>query len=319
VSDGLPPAVSIREVAPRDGLQIEAPVPLAAKLELIAAIARTGVTRVEATSFVSPRAVPSLADAEQVAGALGRWPAITWSSLVASLTGARRAIDAGIKELEYVISVSDAHSRANVGRTTAEAVALIGPIAETVHTAGSRLEVIVAVAWDCPFTGPTPPGRTLAVLGEAVRRGADTLCVADTIGTATPPRVTALLRAAREVAAGLDVGAHFHNTRGTGIACALAAMQTGITSLDASVGGLGGCPYAPGATGNIATEELVYALTGSEVSTGLDLEAILEAAAVAERIVGHDLASSLYRAGGVNRARDLAAGWDSPVAPTSPA
>jgi hydroxymethylglutaryl-CoA lyase len=293
--------VSIREVGPRDGLQIEQPIPTAAKLDLLAALAATGVRRIEATSFVSPRAVPALADAEDVAAALARWPQITWSALVASIRGAERAIASGVTNVEYVVSAADAHSRANVGRDTAESQALIGPIAELVHAGGGTLEVIIATAWDCPFTGPTPLDRTVGVAREALARGADALCLGDTIGTTTPVRVRELVAAVRGLDPAVDVGAHFHDTRGTGIANALTAVLAGVTSLDASVGGLGGCPFAPGASGNIATEELVYMLDG--VETGIDLDAVLAAAAIAERAVGHELSSSLYRAGG--RARPL--------------
>ena len=295
--------MSVREVGPRDGLQIERPIPLAAKLAMLEALAATGVRRIEATSFVSPQAVPALADAEEVAAALGRWPDIRWSALVASRRGADRAIAAGVIDLEYVVSAADAHSQANVGRSTAESVELIGPIADAVHDAGGQLEVIVATAWDCPFAGPTDPSRTVDVTREALTRGADALCLGDTIGTTVPGRVLDLVAEVRGLDAAVDVGVHLHNTRGTGIANALAAVQAGVTSLDASVGGLGGCPFAPGASGNIATEELVYLLDGCGVQTGIDLDAVLTAAAVTERAVGHELASNLYRAGG--RARPL--------------
>lgn len=294
----LPATVRIREVGPRDGLQIEQPIPLEDKLAMIGALAATGVTRIEATAFVSARAVPAMADAEQVAAALHRWPGITWSALVPSVKGAQRAIAAGVTNLEYVISASDAHSTANVGRTTAESVALVDEIARLTHEAAGTLEVIVATAWDDPFTGRTPRERTIGVVREAVARGADVLCLADTIGTTTPVRVLDLLEGVRAVAEGLDVGAHFHDTRGTGIANALAAVQAGVVSLDASVGGLGGCPFAPGASGNIATEELVYMLEECGVSTGIDLDAMLAAGQITEKAVRHELTSSLYRAGG---------------------
>lgn len=307
----LPVAVDIREVGPRDGLQIEAPMAWADKVAMFEALARTGARRIEATSFVSPRAVPSMADAEQVAGLVAQWPDIHWSSLVASVNGARRSIAAGLPNLEYVVSASDTHSRANVGRGTDESIALIGEIADLAHAAGGALEVIVATAWDCPFAGRTPASDTVRVLAEAVIRGADALALGDTIGTTTPRRVVDLVEDAREMLAdrdrtGVDIGVHFHDTRGTGIANALAAVQAGVTSLDASVGGLGGCPFAPGASGNIATEELVYMLEESGVATGIDLDAVLEAAAATEKGVGHGLPSSLYKAGGrsVPRPRD---------------
>ena len=202
----LPTAVDVREVGMRDGLQLEDPLPLYDKLALLEALVATGVRRIEVTSFVSPRAVPALADADQLAAELHGFEGVHFSALVANPRGAVRAVDAGIAHLEYVVSASDSHSRANAGRPTAEAVAAVGEIAALAHGAGGSLEVIVATAWDCPF--------------------------------------------------------------------------------------------APGASGNIATEELVYWLADAEVHTGIDLDAVLAAAAVTERAVGHELPSSLYRAGG---------------------
>jgi hydroxymethylglutaryl-CoA lyase len=294
----LPTAVDIREVGMRDGLQLEAPVPLDAKLEMLEALVATGVRRIEATSFVSPKAVPALADADQVAAELGRWGDVHWSALVANARGAVRAVDAGVADLEYVVSASDGHSRANAGRPTAEAVAAVGEVAALAHGAGGSLEVIIATAWDCPFDGRTPITRTVDVARAAVTAGADQLCLGDTIGTTTPLRVVQLLDAVRRACPGIPVGVHFHDTRGTGQANALAAIQAGVSQLDSSIGGLGGCPFAPGASGNIATEELVYMLEESGVRTGLDLDAVLGAARVTEQAVGHELPSSLYRAGG---------------------
>ncbi|MGY1856152.1 hydroxymethylglutaryl-CoA lyase [Modestobacter sp. SYSU DS0290] len=294
----LPTAVDVREVGMRDGLQLEDPLPLADKLAMLAAIVATGVRRVEVTSFVSPKAVPALADADQVAAELHRFPGVHFSALVANARGAVRAVDAGVPHLEYVVSAADSHSRANAGRTTAEALAAVGEIAGLAQGAGGSLEVVVATAWDCPFDGRTPIARTVDVARAAVTGGADALCLGDTIGTTTPARVVRLLDAVRRACPGTPVGVHFHDTRGTGQANALAAVQAGVTQLDASVGGLGGCPFAPGASGNIATEELVYWLTDAEVDTGIDLTALLAAAAVTERAVGHPLPSSLHRAGG---------------------
>jgi hydroxymethylglutaryl-CoA lyase len=294
----LPAAVDIREVGMRDGLQLEAPVPLDAKLEMLEALVATGVRRIEATSFVSPKAVPALADADQLAAELARWGNVHWSALVANPRGAARAVDAGVAHLEYVVSASDGHSRANAGRSTADAVAAVGEIAALAHGAGGSLEVIIATAWDCPFDGRTPIPRTVDVARASVTAGADQLCLGDTIGTTTPLRVVQLLDAVRRACPGTAVGVHFHDTRGTGQANALAAVQAGVTQLDSSVGGLGGCPFAPGASGNIATEELVYMLEESGVQTGMDLDAVLTAARVAEQAIGHELPSSLYRAGG---------------------
>jgi hydroxymethylglutaryl-CoA lyase len=294
----LPERIDIREVGMRDGLQLEDPVPLEGKLAMLEAIVATGVHRVEVTSFVSPKAVPALADADEVAKHLVQWPDIHFSALVANVRGAVRAIDAGVPNLEYVVSAADSHSLANAGRKTADAAAAIGEIAALAHDAGGSLEVIIATAWDCPFDGQTDPARTLDVVRSAARQGADQLCLGDTIGTVTPRRTVTLIDAVRDEAPGLDVGVHFHDTRGTGQANALAAILNGVRQLDASVGGLGGCPFAPGASGNIATEELVYWTEDAGITSGLDLGAVIEAARVTERAVGHVLPSSLYRAGG---------------------
>ena len=293
----LPEHVTIREVALRDGLQIETPIPLAAKLELLAAIAATGVREVEATAFVSPSKVPALADAPEFSAQLAAYPDIEFSALVASPNGARRAIAAGLHSLEYVVSAADGHSNANVGRSSAEATAQIAEIVAIAHDAGVSVEVIIATAWDCPFDGPTPPERVLAVVDAAVGFGADRLAIADTIGTATPGRVTALVAAVRPRVGELPLGAHFHNTRGSGLASAYAAVTAGVTRLDASIGGLGGCPFAPGASGNIATEDLVYLLRDSGIGVDVDLSAAISAARVAQNLVGHDLPSALLRAG----------------------
>lgn len=296
----LPAKVDIREVCLRDGLQIEAPISLSAKIELLEAIVATGVREVEATAFVSPSKVPALADAAELAQELHRYRAshdVEFSALVASPNGAKRAIAAGLDSIEYVVSASDAHSRANVGRDTAEATTAIADVTRIAHDQGARVEVIIATAWDCPFDGPTDPRRVIDIASAAVELGVDRIAIADTIGTTTPLRVSTLIEAIRPIVDGLPLGAHFHNTRGAGLASAFAAVQAGITRLDASVGGLGGCPFAPGASGNIATEDLVYLLRDSGISTDVDLDAAIAAARIAQRAVGHELPSALLRAG----------------------
>ena len=292
--------VTIREVALRDGLQIEDPIPLSAKLELLEAILATGVREVEATAFVSPSKVPALADAAALAAELPRLReahGVEFSALVAGPGGANRAIAAGMSSIEYVVSAADGHSRANVGRSTAESTDLIADIARTAHENDAGVEVIIATAWDCPFDGPTDPRRVLEIATAAVEIGADRIAIADTIGTATPRRVTTLIELIRPVVGDLPLGAHFHDTRGAGLASAYAAVIAGVRRLDSSVGGLGGCPFAPGASGNIATEDLVYLLRDSGIGTDVDLQAAIHAADVARRVVGHDLPGALLRAG----------------------
>jgi len=309
----LPTRVDIREVGPRDGLQIEAPISTDEKIRLVTALVATGVQRIEATAFVSPRAVPAMADAERIAEYVQSVPGVDWSGLVASPNGAKRAVATGLRTIEYVVSASDGHSHANARRSTQEAVDAVAEVASIVHDVGGKLEVIIAVSWDCPFDGPTDPARTASIAARALELGADQLCFGDTIGTTTPVRVWRLFDAVRAAIGGgvgadpVPLGAHFHNTRGTGIASAFAAVQAGVTQLDASVGGLGGCPFAPGASGNIATEELVYLLDDAGITTGVDMTKVLEAAAVATELVGHPLESNLFRAGGRNRPRGVPA------------
>lgn len=289
--------VTIREVALRDGLQIEQPIPLSAKLELLEAIASTGVREIEACAFVSPSKVPSMADAAELAAELHRYPDIEFSALVASPNGAKRAVAAGLPAIEYVVAASDAFSHANVGRSAAEATAQIADIVTIADAADVKVEVIIATAWDCPFNGPTPPQRVVDIASAAREYGVDRLSIADTIGTATPGRVSSLITTLRPVIGHLPLGGHFHNTRGAGLASAYAAVSAGVDRLDSSVGGLGGCPFAPGATGNIATEDLVYLLTDSGIDVDIDLGKAVAAAEVARSAVGHDLPGALLRAG----------------------
>lgn len=293
----LPDKVDIREVCLRDGLQIETPIPLSAKVAILEAIVATGVREVEATAFVSPSKVPALADAAELAEELHRFPDVEFSALVASPNGAKRAIAAGLSSIEYVVSASDAHSQANVGRTSAEATAQIAEIVAIAADSNTSVEVIIATAWDCPFDGPTDPQRVLDIVSSAVGFGVNRIAIADTIGTTTPRRVSSLIAQVRLLTGGLPLGAHFHNTRGAGLASAYAAVQSGVTRLDASVGGLGGCPFAPGASGNIATEDLVYLLRDSDIAVDVDLAAAIDAARIAQEAVGHELPSALLRAG----------------------
>lgn len=296
----LPSHVTIREVCLRDGLQIEEPITLAAKVELLAAVVATGVREIEATAFVSPSKVPALADAAALAAELPRFRQshdVEFSALVAGPGGAGRAVAAGMGSIEYVVSAADGHSQANVGRSTNDATHLIADITRIAHEHDATIEVIIATAWDCPFDGPTDPQRVVDIAIAAFELGADRIAIADTIGTTTPRRVTDLINRVRPRIGDLPLGAHFHNTRGTGLASAYAAVSAGVTRLDSSVGGLGGCPFAPGASGNIATEDLVYMLRDSDIGIDVDLQAAIHAARVAQAAVGHDLPSALLRAG----------------------
>jgi hydroxymethylglutaryl-CoA lyase len=293
----LPTRVSIREVGPRDGLQNEDPVSTEAKIELIDRLSATGVQRIEAVSFVRPEAIPQMADASEVWAGIRRAPSVRYSALVPNRRGAGRALDAGVAELEAVVSASDTHNRKNVNRGTAESLDDIAGIIDQAHRSGATCQVVVATAWGCPFEGDVPVERVVAAAGRAVADGADSISFGDTTGMATPGRVRSLVGEFRSAYPDVPLNLHFHNTRGVGLANVLTALELGVADFDASVGGLGGCPYAPGATGNIATEELIHMVEDMGVDTGIDLEAMIEAAADAERVIGRRLPSQVLRAG----------------------
>jgi hydroxymethylglutaryl-CoA lyase len=293
----LPRQISVREVGPRDGLQNEQPVPTAAKIELIDKLSATGVQRIEAVSFVRPDAIPQMADAEEVWHGIARAEQVRYSALVPNLRGAIRALDNGLTEIEAVVSASDTHNRKNVNRSTEQSLDEIAQIIELAHDRGATCQVIVSTAWGCPYEGDVPVERVVATAGRSVADGADTISFGDTTGMATPGRVYRLVGEFRSAYPDSALNLHFHNTRGTGLANVLAALQLGVADFDASVGGLGGCPYAPGATGNIATEELVHMVEDMGVRTGIDLAKLIDAAADAERIIGRELPSQVLRAG----------------------
>jgi hydroxymethylglutaryl-CoA lyase len=292
-----PPRVSLREVGPRDGLQNEAPVPTEAKVRLLDMLAGTGLQRIEAVSFVHPRAIPQMADANEVWARATKDPSVAYSALVPNLEGAHRAIAAGFREIEMVVSASDTHNRKNVNRSTGESLDDIAGVVRHVHDAGGTLEVIVSTSFGCPYEGEVPTSRVLDVVARAVSDGADRVAFGDTTGVATPRRVADLVDAYLSAHTGVPFLLHFHNTRGTALANIVVALEHGATEFDASVGGLGGCPYAPGASGNVATEEVVHMLEDMGVATGVDLEALLEVAAFMQSVVGHELPSGVLKAG----------------------
>ncbi len=293
----LPSRVSIREVGPRDGLQNEAPVPTEAKVRLLDALGRTGVGRIEAVSFVHPKAIPQMADADEVWAAATKVDGVRYSALVPNTRGAQRALAAGFTEIEVVVSASDTHNRRNVNRSVDESLDDIAVLIAELRAAGATAEVIVSTSFGCPYEGDVDPRAVARIVDRVVADGADRVSFGDTTGMATPHRVQAVVTAVRERHPDVPLLLHFHNTRGTALANVLTALELGITEFDASVGGLGGCPYAPGATGNVATEEVVHMLHDMGIDTGIDLDALLEAAALAEEIVGRELPSGVLRAG----------------------
>jgi hydroxymethylglutaryl-CoA lyase len=278
VSD-LPRQISVREVGPRDGLQNEDPVPTQAKIELIDRLSGTGVQRIEAVSFVRPDAIPQMADAEAVWGGIDRAASVRYSALVPNLRGAARALDNGLTEIEAVVSASDTHNHKNVNRSTAQSLDDIAQIIALAHGRGATCQVIVSTAWGCPFEGDVPVERVVATAGRALADGADTVSFGDTTGMATPGRVQRLIGEFRAAHPEADLNLHFHNTRGTGLANVLAALELGVADFDASVGGL------------------VHMVEDMGVGTGIDLAALIDAAADAERIIGRQLPSQVLRAG----------------------
>ncbi|WP_436837504.1 hydroxymethylglutaryl-CoA lyase [Micromonospora rifamycinica] len=293
----MPAAVSIREVGPRDGLQNEEPVPTGAKVRLLDALSGTGVRRIEAVSFVHPKAIPQMADADEVWRRADRVEGVRYSALVPNTRGAQRALAAGFTEIEVVVSASDTHNRRNVNRSTAESLDDIAGLIDLLHVAGAQAEVIVATSFGCPYEGDVDPGRVAGIVERVVRDGADRVAFGDTTGMGTPRRVRELVTAVRDREPDVPVLLHFHNTRGTALANLLTALELGITEFDASVGGLGGCPYAPGASGNLATEEAVHMLHDMGIDTGIDLDALIAVAESAEEMLGKRLPSGVLRAG----------------------
>jgi hydroxymethylglutaryl-CoA lyase len=288
----------IREVGPRDGLQNEAPVPVADRVRLIDALAGTGLRRIEAASFVHPAAIPAMAGAEEVLAAVVRRPGVAYTALVPNRRGAERALAAGADELETVLSASTTHNLKNLKRTPDETIGEVAGIIELAHAGGRPVDAAVATCFGCPYEGDIDPAQVAAYARRLLDLGADTVFFGDTTGMGSPRRVGLLLDALE--AAGIDlarIGLHFHDTRGTGLANAYAALQRGVTRFDASIGGLGGCPYAPGASGNIATEDLVHMVEDLGIDTGVSLDGLIAAAHLAQDIVGRELPGQVMRAG----------------------
>jgi hydroxymethylglutaryl-CoA lyase len=295
---GWPARIDVREVGPRDGLQNEAPVEVAERVRLIDALSRTGLRRIEAAAFVSPKAIPPMVGAEQVMTDIERVPGVVYSVLVPNVKGAERAIAARADELEVVVSASETHNLKNVRRSVAESLIGARDIVELAHGAGIEAEAIVSTAFGCPYEGDVAPERVAQLAGHLIDAEADRLSFGDTTGMATPRRVHDLLDALERAGIGPErVGLHFHDTRGTALANVVVSLERGVTRFDASIGGLGGCPYAPGASGNAVTEDLVHMCHDLGIETGIDLDALIACAALAREIVGRDLPSAVLRAG----------------------
>ncbi|HLV72375.1 hydroxymethylglutaryl-CoA lyase [Actinomadura hallensis] len=290
--------VELIEVGPRDGLQNEAAIlPAADKVRLIERSIAAGLRRIEAVSFVNPRRVPQMADAEAVMERLPRVDGVSYIGLVLNRRGLDRALAAGVDEVNVVVVSTDEFSRRNQGCSVEEGVRTWARIAEDARAAGVRRSVTLAAAFGCPFEGEVPADRVLDLVRRVAESEPDEIALADTIGVGVPAQVRTLLTGAAEIAPDVPLRCHFHNTRNTGYANALTALDHGVSALDASTGGFGGCPFAPAATGNIATEDLVYALDRSGVATGVDMGAVTETAAWLSERLGSPVQALLGRAG----------------------
>jgi isopropylmalate/homocitrate/citramalate synthase len=286
----------LREVGPRDGLQNEEQVvPPETRAELVDRLAAAGLGRIEAASFVNPERVPQMDGAEEVVAAVERRDGVVLAGLALNERGYDRLRQTGLDEVSFAVGATESFSERNAGASVDAALGDAERIVGRAKADGIRASLTISVAFGCPFEGPVDPQRVLAIAERLAATEADELVLADTIGVATPTSVWALVE---QVAAfGKPVGGHFHNTRNTGYANAYAAVGAGVSMLDASVGGLGGCPFAPKATGNIATEDLVYLLEGEGMQTGVDLDALIAISEWLEKLLGRPLEGYLYRAG----------------------
>ena len=289
--------VTICDVGPRDGLQNE-PETLepAVRAELVGRLVAAGVRAAEVASFVDPRRVPQMAGAEDVVVALDRIEGVVYAGLALNERGYDRLVASGLDEVRFAFGATESFNQRNQNASVQESLATALRIVERARSGGIRVAVTVSVAFGCPFEGSVDEGRVLALAEELAAVSPDTILLADTIGVAVPTQARRLV--SRTVELGIPVGGHFHNTRNTGYANALAALEAGASVLDASVGGLGGCPFAPRATGNIATEDLVYLLHGEGVETGIDLDALIAVSGWLEGVLGRELEGQVYRAGG---------------------
>ena len=293
----LPERVTIREVGPRDGLQAERPLSVQERVRLIDALSAAGFTRIEAASFVSPKAVPAMADADRVLAGIERRSGVVYSCLVPNRHGAEAAVQAGADALQAFLAASDGYNRKNVGKTVEESLDDVSQVVDAAAQDGVPVECSISSAFGDPYEGAVPPERVAEVTARLLDLGVTGVSLGDTTGMATPVRVWRVLDVLRERWPDLPLNLHLHDTRGTAMANALAALQAGVTELDASVGGLGGSPFAPGANGNLATEDLVHMLDDMGISTGVRLDEVLRAAALVEELVGHPVASQVSKAG----------------------
>ncbi|MBA3551848.1 MAG: hydroxymethylglutaryl-CoA lyase [Actinobacteria bacterium] len=294
----LPDRVTIREVGPRDGLQSEKPLPVEDRVRLIEALSETGVPRLEAVSFVSPKAVPAMADAAAVWRRVRKVSHVEYSALVPNRRGAEDAVRAsGFASLQAFLATADGYNRKNVGKSVDESIADVAEVVGVAEPVGLPVEVSISTSFGDPYEGDVVPARVLEVAERVLDAGAQRISLADTTGMATPTRIWEVVGLLQQRLPDAPINLHLHDTRGTAMANMLAAMQIGITEFDASIGGLGGSPFAPGANGNLATEDVVHMLSDMGVETGIDLDRVLAAASLLESLVGHRVNSQVTKAG----------------------
>jgi hydroxymethylglutaryl-CoA lyase len=294
----LPKLVTIVEVGPRDGLQNEGNfVPTEQKVKLIELLSETGLKRIEITSFVHPKAIPQLQDSEDVVKRIQRKPGISYSTLVPNEKGLERALASRIKEIAFFVSASETHNQKNVRMSIVDSLEGFRNIAEKAHANGIRMRGYVVTAFGCPYEGRIPPEKVEFILRVYQALGVHEVALGDTTGMANPVQVSRMIERIKPQLGETELALHFHDTRGTALANVLAALQQGVTVFDGSIGGLGGCPYAPGASGNIATEDLVNMLEEMGIETGVNLEELIQCAQYAREIIKKDLSGHLIRAG----------------------
>jgi hydroxymethylglutaryl-CoA lyase len=294
----LPTRVSVYEVSPRDGLQNEsAQVATHAKVRLIDALLDAGISRIEVGSFVAPKWVPQMADADEVCRLIGRRPGVTYAGLCPNARGLERALAAKIDEIAVFVSASETHNLKNVNKTVAQTLEAFEPVIGPAVERGLKVRGYVSTMWGCPYEGDVDPARGLELAKHLLGAGCYQVSLGDTIGVGTPVQTQRILDLFTAEVPIEQIALHLHDTRGTALANVLVGLQSGITTFDASVAGLGGCPYAPGAAGNLATEDLVYTLHGMGIETGVDLDKLWQAGQVAEAIVGRELPGKVHRAG----------------------
>jgi hydroxymethylglutaryl-CoA lyase/(R)-citramalyl-CoA lyase len=288
--------VTVCDVGPRDGLQNEdKSVAPGVRAELVNRLAAAGVPRIEAVSFVNPARVPQMAGAEDVVAAIEREPGVVYAGLALNERGYDRLLATGLDEVHYAFASTETFNQRNSNASVEESLLAAERIVARARADGIRATVTIGAAFGCPFEGAVDPGWVLELAARVVAAGADEIVFADTIGVGVPRQVRQLVGEGAKL--GVPVGVHLHNTRNTGIANGLVAVEAGATVLDASIGGIGGCPFAPKATGNISTEDLVYLLHGEGVETGIDLDALIEVAEWLEGVLGRQLPGQVYRAG----------------------